>query len=168
MKSLAQYLAQSEKTYNFRLRTVAEMSDEQLDKLEKYLARYNVESVSAPKTSIIQKSPAGFGDIGPSAVTTIEIATKLPSTPNVMQEEIAAATGVHIGAIRVYNEGEFVEGIDDLEESDDSEEGKSVLADADYSDAEKVDHSDNYGNDFVEKFVKNLPKSELATEYKVK
>jgi len=168
MKSLAQYLAESEKTYNFRLRTVAEMSDEQLDKLEKYLARYNVESVSAPKTSIIQKSPAGFGDIGPSAVTTIEIATKLPSTPNVMQEEIAAATGVHIGAIRVYNEGEFVEGIDDLEESDDSEEGKSVLADADYSDAEKVDHSDNYGNDFVEKFVKNLPKSELATEYKVK
>ena len=168
MKSLAQYLAESEKTYNFRLRTVAEMSDEQLDKLEKYLARYNVESVSAPKTSIIQKSPAGFGDIGPSAVTTIEIATKLPSTPNVMQEEIAAATGVHIGAIRVYNEGEFVEGIDDLEESDDSEEGRSVLADADYSDAEKVDHSDNYGNDFVEKFVKNLPKSELATEYKVK
>jgi hypothetical protein len=168
MKSLAQYLAESEKTYNFRLRTVAEMSDEQLDKLEKYLARYNVESVSAPKTSIIQKSPAGFGDIGPSAVTTIEIATKLPSTPNVMQEEIAAATGVHIGAIRVYNEGEFVEGIDDLEESDDSEEGKSVLADADYSDAEKVDHSDNYGNDFVAKFVKNLPKSELATEYKVK
>jgi hypothetical protein len=167
MKSLKQYLAESEKTYNFRLRTVAEMSDEQLDKLEKYLARYNVESVSAPKTSIIQKSPAGFGDIGPSAVTTIEISTKLPSTPNVMQEEIAAATGVHIGAIRVYNEGEFVEEAEELEEKE-TEEGKSVLADADYSDAEKVNHSDNYGNEFVDKFVKNLPKAELATEYKVK
>lgn len=167
MKSLKQYLAESEKTYNFRLRTVAEMSDEQLDKLERYLARYNVESVSTPKTSIIQKSPAGFGDIGPSAVTTIEIVTKLPSTPNVMQEEIAAATGVHIGSIRVYNEGEFVEEAEELEEKSD-EEGKSVLADADYSEAEKVDHSDNYGNEFVSKFVKNLPKSELATEYKVK
>ena len=60
MKSLKQYLAESEKTYNFRLRTVAEMSDDQLDKLEKHLARYNVESVSAPKTSIIQRSPAGL------------------------------------------------------------------------------------------------------------
>ena len=167
MKSLKQYLAESEKTYNFRLRTVAAMSDEQLDKLESYLARYNVESVSSPRTSIIQKSPAGFGDIGPSAVTTLEIVTKLPSTPNVMQEEIAAATGIHIGAIRVYNEGEFVEGIEDLEEEK-TDEGKSVLADENYSDAEKVDHSDNYGNEFVAKFVKNLPKSELATEYKVK
>ena len=51
MKSLKQYLAESEKTYNFRLRTVAEMSDDQLDKLEKHLARYNVESVSAPNLS---------------------------------------------------------------------------------------------------------------------
>ena len=166
MKSLKQYLAESEKTYNFRLRTVAAMSDEQLDKLERYLAKFNVESVSTPKTSIIQRSPAGFGDIGPSAVTTIEITTKLPTTPNVMQEEIAAATGVHIGALRVYNEGEFVEEAEEIEEEN-TDESKSVLADADYSDAEKVNHSDNYGNEFVEKFVKNLPKSELHKEYKV-
>jgi hypothetical protein len=65
----------------------------------------------------------------------------------------------------VYNEGEFEE-IHPLDE-DEAEEGKSVLADADYSEEEKVDHSDNYGNEFVEKFVKNLPKSELNTEYKV-
>lgn len=166
MKSLKQYLAESEKTYSFKLRTVAEMSDEQLDKLERYLARYNVESVSAPKTSIIQKSPAGFGDMGPSAVTSVDITTKLPATPNVMQEEIAAATGIHLGAIRVYNENEFVEGIEEHEEEN-TDESKSVLADADYSEADKVDHSENYGNEFVEKFVKNLPKSENMTEYKV-
>jgi hypothetical protein len=167
MKSLAKYLAESEKTYNFRLRTVANMSDEQLKKLETHLARYNVESVSSPKTSIIQRSPAGFGDIGPSAVSTMEIVTHLPCTPNVMQEEVAAATGVHIGAIRVYNEGEYVEEEENLEEETTDEEGKSVLADADYSDAEKVEHKDNFGNDFVSNFVKNLPKSELHKEYKV-
>lgn len=167
MKSLKQYLAESEKTYNFRLRTVANMSDEQLKKLETHLARYNVESVSSPKTSIIQRSPAGFGDIGPSAVSTMEIVTHLPCTPNVMQEEVAAATGVHIGAIRVYNEGEYVEEEENLEEETTDEEGKSVLADAEYSDSEKVDHSENFGNEFVSNFVKNLPKSELHKEYKV-
>jgi hypothetical protein len=166
MKSLKQYLAESEKTYNFRLRTVADMSDEQLKKLESHLARYNVESVSSPKTSIIQRSPAGFGDIGPSAVSTMEIVTHLPCTPNVMQEEVAAATGIHIGAIRVYNEGEFIDEEEDLENTTD-DEVKSVLADADYSEAEKVEHKDNFGNEFVSNFVKNLPKSELATEYKV-
>ncbi len=166
MKSLAQYLAESEKTYNFRLRTVAALTDEQLDKMEQHLARYNVESVGTPKTSIIQRSPAGFGDIGPSAVTTIDISTRLPSTPNVMQEEISAATGVHLGAIRVYNEGEFVEEAEEIEEEK-TEERESVLADADYSEAEKVKHDENYGNEFVSKFVKNLPKSELHKEYKV-
>ena len=166
MKSLKQYLAESEKTYNFRLRTVAEMSDDQLDKLEKHLARYNVESVSEPKTSIIQRSPAGFGDIGPSAVSTLEIVTHLPCTPNVMQEEVAASTGISIGAIRVYNEGEFIDEEEDLENATD-DESKSVLADADYSEAEKVEHKDNFGNEFVSNFVKNLPKSELNKEYKV-
>ena len=166
MKSLKQYLAESEKTYNFRVRTVAEMSDEQLDKLEKHLARYNVESVSAPKTSIIQRSPAGFGDIGPSAVSTLEIVTHLPCTPNVMQEEVAASTGISIGAIRVYNEGEFIDEEEDLENATDNE-SKSVLADADYSEAEKGDHKQHYGNEFVSNFVKNLPKSDLNKEYKV-
>ena len=136
------------------------------DNLEQHLARYNVESVGTPKTSIIQRSPAGFGDIGPSAVTTIDISTRLPSTPNVMQEEISAATGVHLGAIRVYNEGEFVEEAEEIEEEK-TEERESVLADADYSEAEKVKHDENYGNEFVSKFVKNLPKSELHKEYKV-
>ena len=50
---------------------------------------------------------------------------------------------------------------------DEDEEPKSVLADAEYSDAEKVDHSEHYGNDFIEKFVKNQPKGELNKEYKV-
>ena len=54
----------------------------------------------------------------------------------------------------------------DVEETTD-EEPKSVLADAEYSDAEKVDHSKNYGNEFVDKFVKEQPKGELNTEYKV-
>ncbi len=165
MKSLAQYIAESEKSYKFKVQTVAPMTEEAMDKIEAYLARYNVESVSAPKTSIIQKSPAGFGNIGPSAVTTFEVEVRLPTTPPALQEELANAANIHYGTIRVYNEGEFEE-IHPLDE-DDAEEGKSVLADADYSESEKVDHSDNYGNDFVEKFVKNLPKSENMTEYKV-
>ena len=52
-------------------------------------------------------------------------------------------------------------------EEEKTEERESVLADADYSEAEKVKHDENYGNEFVSKFVKNLPKSELHKEYKV-
>lgn len=165
MKSLKQYLAESEKTYEFKLRSVVEMSDAQLDKLERYLARYNVESVSTPRKSIMQKSPAGFGDYGPAEVHSIDFKTRMPASPNALHEEIARAIGVAMGAIRVHNASEAVL-FDDVDETK-SDENKSVLADADYKESEKVDHSENYGNEFVEKFVKNLPKSDLQTEYKV-
>jgi hypothetical protein len=166
MKSLKQYLAESEKTYEFKLRTVVEMSDEQLDKLERYLAKYNVESVGAPSKSILQKSPVGFGDYGPAEVHTMDIATRLAVTPNALHEEISRATGVPMGAIRVHYASESVM-LDEIEETVTDEEGKSVLADAEYSEADKIKTEDYYGDAFNEKFVKNLPKSELAKEYKV-
>lgn len=168
MKSLKQYLAESEKTYEFKLRTVVEMSDEQLDKLERYLAKYNVESVSAPKKSILQKSPVGFGDYGPAEVHTLDIATRLAVTPHALHEEIARATGVPMGVIRVHYASESVM-LDEMEESEETQdEGKSLLADANYKEAEKVKAADHYGDAYNKKFVKNLPKSKLQTEYKVK
>lgn len=167
MKSLKQYLAESEKTYEFKVRTIAEMSDEQLDKLERFLAKYNVESVSAPRKSILQKSPAGFGDVGPSEVFTLDIATKLAVAPYTLHEEIARATGVPMGAFRVHYkaEGDLIEQEQEIQE--DNKESTSVLADPDYKDSDKIDHKDYYGDDFIKEFVKKQEKSELAKEYKV-
>lgn len=166
MKSLKQYLTESEKSYDFRLRSVVEMTNEQLDKLETFLAKYNVESVKAPRKTIMQRAPRGFGAIGPSEVHMIDFTTKLPVSTNVLHEEISRKLGVGLGSIRVHSMLEEQEVWDDEFEAEDTE-GKSVLADADYSDSEKVDHSENFGNEFVEKFIKDLPKSELNKEYKV-
>lgn len=166
MKSLKQYLAESEKTYEFKLRTVVEMSDEQLDKLERYLSKYNVESVGAPKKSILQKSPVGFGDYGPAEVHTLDITTKLAVTPHALHEELSRAIGIPMGAIRVHYASEGVM-LDEMEAEESKDEGKSLLADADYSEADKVKAADHYGDAYNEKFVKKLPKSVLQKEYKV-
>lgn len=165
MKSLKHYLAENEKSYEFRIRTVVEMSSEQLDKLEQHLMKYNVESVSAPKKTIMQKSPYGFAEWGPAEVYIFDITAKLPVTSNVLHEEISKATGLPMQAILVRNKLED-ENISAVQEE--PADSKSVLADADYSDSAKVKHDEYYGNGFVEKFVKNLPKTELSKEYKVK
>ena len=164
MKSLKHYLVENEKSYEFRIRTVAEMSGDQLDRLEQHLLKYNVESVSSPKKTIMQKSPYGFAEWGPAEVYIFDIIAKLPVTSNVLHEEIAKATGIPMQAIIVHNKLED----ENLNADQEDTAGKSVLADADYSDSAKVKHDDYYGNGFVEKFVKNLPKSELSKEYKVK
>ena len=43
MKSLKQYLAESEKSYKFRLRSLDEISDEHMDKIESHMKKYNME-----------------------------------------------------------------------------------------------------------------------------
>lgn len=166
MKSLKHYLAESEKSYDFRIRSIVEMSNEQLDKLETFLEKYSVESIKAPRKTIMQKSPRGFGDTGPAEVHMIDFTTKLPVSPEVLHEEISRKLCVGLGSIRVHSMLEEQEMWDDEYEAEETE-GKSVLADSEYKDSEKVDHSENFGNEFVEKFVKNLPKSELNKEYKV-
>ena len=81
MKSLAQYLAESEKTYEFRLRSLNEISDECMDRVESHMKKYNMESMSAPKKTIMHK-PRGFGDVGAREIYTYDIKTKLPATTN--------------------------------------------------------------------------------------
>jgi len=78
MKSLKQYLAESEKTYEFRLRSLNEISDEHMDRIENHMKKYNMESMGAPKKTIMHK-PRGFADVGAQEVYVYDFATKLPA-----------------------------------------------------------------------------------------
>ena len=164
MKSLKQYLTESEKTYEFRLRSLSEISDDCMDRVESHMKKYNMESMGAPKKTIMHK-PRGFGDVGPREIYMYDIKTKLPATTNAIQEEIASICGVSLGEMIVNNMNESEELWEVEEESE--EEATSVLADAEYKDAEKVKVEDHFGDAYNEKMVKNAPKSELQTEYKV-
>ena len=164
MKSLAQYLAESEKTYEFRLRSLNEISDECMDRVESHMKKYNMESMGAPKKTIMHK-PRGFADVGAQEVYIYDFATKLPATPHTLHEEIAGICGISLGSMVINNMNEAEELWEVEEESD--EEAKSVLADADYSEAEKIKPEDHYGDKYNEKMVKDASGAELNKEYKV-
>lgn len=164
MKSLKQYLAESEKTYEFRLRSLNEISDEHMDRIENHMKKYNMESMGAPKKTIMHK-PRGFADVGAQEVYIYDFATKLPATPHALHEEIASICGCSMGSMIVHNMKEAEELWEVEEESD--EEVTSVLADADYSEAEKINPEDHYGDKYNEKMVKDSLGAELYKEYKV-
>jgi len=164
MKSLKQYLAESEKTYEFRLRSLNEISDEHMDRIEAHMKKYNMESMSSPKKTIMHK-PRGFADVGAQEVYMYDFSTKLPATPHTLHEEIAGICGISLGHMIVNNMNEAEELWEVEEESD--EESTSILADADYSEAEKINAEDHYGDKFNEKMVKDAKSKELTKEYKV-
>ena len=164
MKSLKQYLAESEKTYEFRLRSLNEISDEHMDRIENHMKKYNMESMGAPKKTIMHK-PRGFADVGAQEVYIYDFATKLPATPHALHEEIASICGCSMGSMIVHNMKEAEELWEVEEESD--EEATSVLADADYSEAEKINPEDHYGDKYNEKMIKDSLGAELYKEYNV-
>jgi hypothetical protein len=166
MKSLKQYLAESEKTYAFRLRSLNEISDEHMDRIETHMKKYAMESMGAPKKTVMHK-PRGFADVGAQEVYIYDFTTKLPATPNSLHEEIASICGCNLGSMIVNNMNEAKELWDIEESEDDDSEPTSVLADADYSEAEKIKVEDHFGDAYNEKMLKNAPKSELQKEYKV-
>tara|TARA_B100000963_G_scaffold124129_1_gene108314 strand:+ start:32170 stop:32685 length:516 start_codon:yes stop_codon:yes gene_type:complete len=166
MKSLKQYLVESEKTYEFRLRSLHEISDENMDRIESHMKKYNMESMGAPKKTVMHR-PRGFADVGAREVYMYDIKTKLPVTPNSLQEEIASICGHSIGEMIVNNMNESEELWEGDEDKDADEEANSVLADGEYKDAEKIKVEDHYGDAYNEKMIKNAPRKELQTEYKV-
>tara|TARA_B100000497_G_C7607528_1_gene364824 strand:+ start:605 stop:1099 length:495 start_codon:yes stop_codon:yes gene_type:complete len=164
MKSLKQYLVESEKTYSFRLRSLNEISDEHMDRIEAHMAKYNMESMGSPNKTIMHK-PRGFADVGAQEVYMYDFTTKLPATPNSLHEEIAGICGCSLGSMFVNNMNEAEELWEVAEDSD--EEATSVLADADYSEAEKINPEDHYGDKFNEKLVNDSKGAVLYKEYKV-
>lgn len=165
MKSLKQYLAESDKTYEFRLRSLHEISDEHMDRIESHMKKYNMESVGAPNKTIIHK-PRGFGDVGAREVFMYDFKTKLPVTPNSLHEEIAGIVGCSLGMMIVNNMNEANELWEVEEESDD--EATSLLADADYKEAVTIVSDDYTGDAYNAKMVKDaVGSAKLYNEYKV-
>ena len=135
-----------------------------MDRIENHMKKYNMESMGAPKKTIMHK-PRGLADVGAQEVYIYDFATKLPATPHTLHEEIASICGCSLGNMVVNNMNEAEELWEIEEESD--EEAKSVLADADYSEAEKIVPTDHYGDAYNDKMVKDAVGAELNKEYKV-
>ena len=88
MKSLKQYIAESAKEYEFRFKTIVELSEEQLDKFETHLRKYDAFDVGAPKRTILQTAPLDFYNTGATEVYMIDFKTRIPTSAAVLGNEL--------------------------------------------------------------------------------
>ena len=169
MKKLSQYLAESAKVYEFRLKTIVELSDEQLDKLETHLRKYEAYDITEPKKTIMQKNPIDFQGTDAAEVFIIDFKTKLPATPPELINELGAKLHLNERELRVRNRADPILAIDDAEEDSD-EAYKTRLTDSEYSEYSNPVADDYHGEKHLTKFMKELKKNrvDLAKEYKVK
>lgn len=86
MKSFREYLEESKKTYQYRIKTIVPIEDGMMDRIEEVLSKYDALEVSRPKVTILQKNPLDFPDVEAAEVSIVDVTTNLAASSYELQQ----------------------------------------------------------------------------------
>ena len=129
MKKFQDYLAESERTYNYRIKIVGETTPELLKALKEKLSQFDVVKMSDAKTTPVQAKPADFPAFPNQRVTSVDFEFRYPAIePQVKQ--LAQLLGMDPNKIIMLTAA-YEDSID-KERADVEEQNKDLLTDTDY------------------------------------
>lgn len=79
MKNFREYLAETENTYNYRIKMVGDVNSDFINEFENKLSQFDLVKVTKAKTTPVQKSPANFPAFPNESVTSMDIVVKYPA-----------------------------------------------------------------------------------------
>ncbi len=162
MKNFKDYLAESERTYNYRIKMVGELPSGFYDLLKTKLAQFDPLKIGTEKTTPIQAKPADFPAFDNEKVTSVDVMLRYPAIePQIKQ--IARLLGFDENKIimqtSVYGDdiAEYQKKLEDQPES--------LLADTNYpaDDAKQKELKADYSADpFDHAVLKNSYRSNFT------
>ena len=174
MTDFKQYLAESTKEYNYKIKVAGDLSEDFGSKLETVLKKYEVKTLSKGKKTPIQEVPLDFPHLKNEAVTIFELTTMYPASVFEMRTLVADSMRLHPNQIVVRKPGEPTEEYQEemKAKAEKKSEFKSMLQDVEYKDAPKVKADEIYGDRANQSLLKELLKDrkqkiEFAAKIKV-
>jgi hypothetical protein len=79
MKNFQQYLAESERTYNYRIKIVGDIDSGWLKQLEEKCKQFDIVSWGKTKTTPVQLAPADFPKHANDSVTSLDVEFRYPA-----------------------------------------------------------------------------------------
>jgi len=162
MKNFQQYLAESERTYNDRIKIVGDVAPDFIRQLEDRLKQFDVVKITKPKTTPVQLKPADFPKHSNDSVTSMDVEFRYPAIePQIKQ----------IAQLMFLDPNRIIMLTVPHEESVDSEreqvekQNKNLLTDTDYPapDAEQQALSADYSAPYDQHAVlKNAYRSDFT------
>jgi len=170
MTDFKQYLAESTKEYNYRIKVAGDLSEDFDSKLETVLKKYEVKTLSKGKKTPIQEMPLDFPHLKNEAVTIFELTTMYPASVFELRTLVADSMRLHTNQIVVRKPGEPTEEYQEemKVKSEKKSEFKSVLQDVEYKDAPKVKADEIYGDRANQSLLKELLKAKKEIEFAAK
>lgn len=162
MKTFAEYLTESRKTFDYRIKIAGDTTPEFMKEFEQKLKQFDVIKITAPKTTPVQKTLADFPQYNNESMTFMDATFNYPATPPQITQ-IAQLLGLDPNRIciqdRVYAEKM------DVERETQDKESKNLLTDTDYPapDKEQKELSKDYGGDpYNHAVLKNAYRSDFT------
>jgi hypothetical protein len=162
MKNFQEYLAESQRTYNYRIKIVGETSADFVKMLEEKLKQFDPVKISAVKKTPIQAKPADFPGHANESVSAMDCEFRYPAIEPQIQQ-LAQLLGLDPNRIRMLTvpyEDSMAEEKEKIED-----QNKDLLTDTDYPapDAEQKALSKDYSAPYNQHAVlKNAYKSEFT------
>ena len=162
MSTFTQYLAESTKSYDYKIKIVGASKDIDKNALETALQKFHLANMSAGKTTPIMTQPLDFPMLSNEQVTIFDVTTNYPTTSREMKEylsDIMRIPATHI-VVRKPNEPseEYQTQMDVAKKS----EYANKLHDIEYKDAPKVNAEDFHSTEANMSLLKELLKDRNA------
>ena len=171
MTDFKQYLAESTKEYDYRIKVAGDLSEDFAARLETALKKYEVKTLSKGKKTPIQEVPLDFPNLKNQAVTIFELKTSYPASVFEMHSYISNIMRLQPNQLVVRKPGEPSEEYQEeiKAKAEKKSEFRSVLQDVEYKDAPKVKADEVYGDRANQSLLKELLKAKKEkTEFAAK
>ena len=129
MKHFKEYLAESERTYHYRIKMVGDTPPNFLKDLEDQMQQFDIVKISGPKTTPVQLKPADFPAFANDRVTSVDVEFRYPAIePQIKQ--LAQIIGFDPNRIIMLTAAH--EDSMDKEREKIEDENKNLLTDTDF------------------------------------
>jgi len=158
MKSFKEYLTESKKIYEFKVKIAGDCPSDCSSQIKAALAQFHVTSVSAGKRTPIQERHAEFPEHKNVNMTIFDVTTDYPATSLQVHDMVAAHLGMPSNCVKVKNMAEELEHA--INHEHDHSTGKALVGTI----QTPSDHSDLVGEKHKMNFLQELNKEKHQGE----
>lgn len=152
MKTFAQYLTESRKIHEYRIKIVGDVPAGFMKSFRDQLKKFDPQRISEPKTTPVMAQPRDFPNYPNQSVTMMDVEFRYPATPPQVQQMVEL---LGLGADRIsMSQLQYEEGLD-KEMLGIAEQNKDLLVNPDYpkDTAEQKELKKDYAAPPMEKSV---------------
>src|SRR6056300_553074 len=164
MSTFKDYLTESAKSYDYKIKIAGAKKDIDVNALETALQKFDLASMSAGKTTPIMTLPLDFPALSNEQVTIFDVTTNYPESPRVMHEYLSDLLRIPMTHMVVRKPGEPTEEYQADMQIGQKSEYANKLMDIEMKDAPKVKAEEHFGDKYNMGLLKELMKTKSETK----